>query len=90
MVNSLATYQFRNVIDVFAQQHGHAHLYRPLLLFFYGHLGCGCVRQELQTCLIEVLLVVFSAVVCGEVLSQRGDCLRVDVRGGLDLLLDFV
>ena len=57
------TYQFCDVEDVLAKEHSHAHLDGPLLFLFIGKVRCWCVRQELQTSLIEVLLVFLPAIV---------------------------
>lgn len=79
-----------DVKDVLSEKHCHAHLDGPLLLFVGGEVRGGRVGQKLQTCSVEVLLVLSAAIVVREDFTEGGIHLRVNVTLFLDLSLHLV
>ena len=74
-LQDLLVQQLHHIVDVLAQQNGHAQLDRPVLLLDLAQLRGGRVREELQAALIEIFIVFLAAIIGREGAAQ----VRVDL-----------
>jgi len=82
--------QFSDVVDSLSKENRHTDFDRPVFLFFVWEITWGSVCQELETALVEVLVILLSAVVQSKDLGKESEHLRIIFSDEFKSLLNLV